>query len=954
MKSVEIKRIAERARGHGERILERWLPGGKRQGKEYVVRNPHRDDKHVGNLSVEIASGKGGDFATGETFGDFVGTVAFAQQCGMSEAAEALAQFLGISASDAVPPAPTFPDVTTKKPAQAWRVVVPVPENAPKPPKAHVKRGIPSMVHDYRDAEGRLLGYVWRFAPRPPEFPRKDFYPLTWGENGSRKGEWRFQSWPVLRPLYGLDLLAQRLTAAVMSHEGEKSAGAARRLLKDFVHVTWPNGANATDKVDCSALKDRDVYCWPDHDKPGREAMRTFAKQAKKAGARSVRFINVADLFGKHTVDADGRIVQRLSPLPAGWDCADAEAEGWTEASIGSLLQTEQAMLDVLPYEDGDIPADDGEKIDDSKAETEAERAGPYLLDENLGLFYVETDKDGRVRQSRICGWIRVVALARDGDGLSWSVVLELRDRDGHIRREAILYRQFLGDGLDAVKQLADMGLEIASGRQSLDRLKAYIIGAHPESRAKLIQQTGWHGRSFALPDATFGESDEVLLFRGNKGALAAYAKRGSLADWQSHIAHPANGNPRLMFSLSVAFAGPLLKVLGMASVIFHWTGDSSIGKSGAVTATGSVWGAPETQVHPYRMTGNALEYICALHADLTLILDELKQLDPKEAAALAYMLSQDMGKARSKHDGGLRDSTKWRVCGISTGELGMGDHLASAGQKHHAGQAVRFIELAADAGAGHGMWNDVGACIDGGKQFTDHLKKFAGRYHGTAGRAFIAELVKHLDSIPAMWRQHDLAFAEDHKPTNAGGQVLRVMASFSLVAFAGELAAKWQIVPWPVGAATAAAGSLFDEWVKERPTRGNSEDGQIIAHVRGVLERTWQSKFVDWHRTTVSIGTDGPDISRMAAVHDSLGFRKRDFPFDESSPSYLFYVTRARFADEFAAKGGFKPKRVAALLRSRGVLNCDPDSTTLRETLPNGDPRSYCVIGSKLWALDV
>jgi len=142
---------------------------------------------------------------------------------------------------------------------------------------------------------------------------------------------------------------------------------------------------------------------------------------------------------------------------------------------------------------------------------------------------------------------------------------------------------------------------------------------------------------------------------------------------------------------------------------------------------------------------------------------------------------------------------------------------------------------------------------------------------------------------------------------------------------------------------------------------------------VRGVLERNWQARFVDWRRVTEGSGRLGggydaasngddtgsqseraPDLSRMGAVHDALGFRKPEVPFSAESPSYLFYVTRQRFIEEFANKGGFKPKRVAAVLKARRVLRCDDDGTTLRETLPNGDPRSYCIIGSKLWGLDV
>jgi len=941
MKPEEIKRIAELAKGHGERILDRWLPGGKRQGKEYTVRNPHREDEHLGNLSIEIASGRGGDFAMpGETFGDYVGVVAFASRCGMGEAAEMLAKFLGVSASVAVSATPTF---TPSKPSSAWRPIVPVPPDAPPPPVAHPRRGRPSTVHEYRDGAARLLGYVWRHEANPPEFPRKDFYPWTYCTNGGRS-EWRSQSWAVPRPLYRQDEIATRTGDVCVGHEGEKSADAGRELLADFVSFAWPNGSGGADKVDYSPLAGRDVLLWPDHDAAGRKAMRAAAKALRKVGVRSVRFINILGLFGRQTIDRSGCIIERLEPLPKGWDCADAYQEGWQPEQIASLLRNDDALLDDLAEDElPELSAGNAPEID------EPAKTGPYRLDPELGVFYVEADKDDRVRQTRLCGPLSVPALARDAEGGSWGPVIEFKDRDNQHRREIIPFKLFLGDSADGIKQLADMGLEIASGKQSLDRLKAYIVGAHPERRARLVDKTGWHGRSFVFPECDHGEAAETMLFRGSRRALGVYAIRGSLNDWQNHVAHPAIGNPRLMFCLAVAFAGPLLKIVGAASTVFHLVGDSSIGKSGALTAAGSVWGPPEAQVHSWRATSNALEFTAAQHNDSLLILDELKEVDAKEAAAIAYMLTNAKGKGRAHHAGGLREATSWRLSGLSSGELGMGDHLASAGQKHHAGQQVRFIEIGADAGAGFGMWNDVGACVDGGKQFTDQIKKFAGRYHGTAGRAFIATLVKQVDHIPALWRRHDLAFSEDHKPGNAGGQVLRVMTAFSLAAFAGELAAKWQIVPWAEGAATAAAGDLFLEWAQDRPTRGNAEDAQIITHVRGVLERTWQSKFVDWHRAS----EEKSDLSRMAAVHDSLGFRKKDVPFDEGNPAYLFYVTRARFAEEFAAKGGFKARRVAALLRTRGVLRCDPDGTTLRETLPNGDPRSYCIIGSKLWGVE-
>src|SRR5215469_11775491 len=57
---------------------------------------------------------------------------------------------------------------------------------------------------------------------------------------GSRLREWRWQSWPAPRPLYGLWDLAKRPDAPVMVTEGEKAADAASRLLPAFVVVTSP------------------------------------------------------------------------------------------------------------------------------------------------------------------------------------------------------------------------------------------------------------------------------------------------------------------------------------------------------------------------------------------------------------------------------------------------------------------------------------------------------------------------------------------------------------------------------------------------------------------------------------------------------------------------------------------------------------------------------------------
>jgi len=474
------------------------------------------------------------------------------------------------------------------------------------------------------------------------------------------------------------------------------------------------------------------------------------------------------------------------------------------------------------------------------------------------------------------------------------------------------------------------------------------VAGSRPPKRTRLVDSTGWHGSAYLHPEGAIGDSEETLICRGNKRALGVFAAKGRLSDWQARIAALAPGNSRLIFSLSVGFSGPLINPCGAPSFAFHWVGDSSEGKSGSLAAAGSIWGNPSDSVHSWRHTDNALEYTAAQHNDGLLILDELKEVDPKQAGAIAYMLSNSKGKGRAHHAGGLREALTWRIAMLSSGELALADHLASAGQKAHAGQSVRFIELPSNGRAGLGMWNELHGLSDG-RTFTDTLKAHAAKYHGTAGRAFVAALIDRLPEVPATAKRLEEAFFARYVPGDAGGQAKRVAACFALVAAAGELAIEWQIVPWPPQAAFDAAGTLLREWLSERPTAGNLEEAQILAHVRRVMEKGWQARFIDWHR----ISEENADLSRMAAIQETLGFRKRDIPWNPDDPAYLFYVTRQRFAEEFAAKGGFKPKRVAALLRAKSLLKCDTDGATLKETLPNGDPRSYCIIGRKLWETD-
>ncbi len=77
-------------------LLGRWLPDGRRVGREWVARNPRRDDRRPGSFRVNLTTGKWSDFATGDGGGDPVSLAAFLAGVGQAEAARQLAHMLGI------------------------------------------------------------------------------------------------------------------------------------------------------------------------------------------------------------------------------------------------------------------------------------------------------------------------------------------------------------------------------------------------------------------------------------------------------------------------------------------------------------------------------------------------------------------------------------------------------------------------------------------------------------------------------------------------------------------------------------------------------------------------------------------------------------------------------------------------------------------------------------------
>ena len=237
-----------------------------------------------------------------------------------------------------------------------WVPLMPVPDDAPElmadehwtvpvwnPKRSKATRLKPQRLDAYRDARGRLLGYVARaeITDRDSGKPKKWTPTITWCVSPTGSRQWCLQHFPTPRPLLGLDALVEKPEAPVLIVEGEKCRAAGAGAWPQYAVVAWPGGTNGIGKVDWTPLAGRDVVLWPDADEVGLKAMCGRRNDAgdfwpgvahfvARVGARSIRMI-----------DTDGR--------PRGWDVADAfDKDGWTPQQAAAWAASRRIDINVV------------------------------------------------------------------------------------------------------------------------------------------------------------------------------------------------------------------------------------------------------------------------------------------------------------------------------------------------------------------------------------------------------------------------------------------------------------------------------------------------------------------------------------------------------------------------------------------------------------------------------
>jgi len=560
------------------------------------------------------------------------------------------------------------------------------------------------------------------------------------------------------------------------------------------------------------------------------------------------------------------------------------------------------------------------------------------------GVFFMTGKKDDAGNDKPpvwICSPLWIVAKTRDTESGAWGRRLKWIDDDGVCHHWSMPSSLLEGDGLAVRQELTDKGLHITPSKYGRELLSTYIKVWTVEERARCVDRLGWNGGVFVTPSETIGADDEMVVFQNAQAIEPAFSTKGTLDEWRANVASRAVGNSRVVFAISAAFAGALADMANEDSGGFHFLGASSSGKSTAQKIAGSVWGHPEKYWHSWRATANGLEGLSAIHNDGLLILDEISMADSKEVGEAAYMLANGQGKTRAGRTGMARQSFRWRLLFLSSGEEGLSTYMAKAGKKPNAGQQVRLAEIDADAGAGMGAFENLHG-IENSKEFSEHLKEIATHAYGTAGMEWLRCLVEHRErltrthskNMKSMLELELQAFLTENAP-DAGGQVGRVARRFALVAVAGELATEWGITGWEPGESERAAGKCFAAWLEGWGGNGNKEERATLEQVKAFFEAHGASRFEEW---------EPKDPDKIQRIVNRAGFVRHV----DGMPKY--YVLNEMFKLEVCK--GIDHIRAARVLLDAGWIEPGYDGRTSKpERLPGLGKQVKCyVFTEKMW----
>jgi hypothetical protein len=358
-------------------------------------------------------------------------------------------------------------------------------------------------------------------------------------------------------------------------------------------------------------------------------------------------------------------------------------------------------------------------------------------------------------------------------------------------------------------RRLADAGYGFPVDDLRLaEALHVFLISQlAPAEYLVMVPHMGWHDQKYLLPGKTRSRHHLTFLYRPTKHSLP-YEKRGSTQAWKS-LTTLAKNSPGMVFAVGLAFAAPLLELIGRSTVGVYCASWSVQERAALAMAAASVFGLPSEFPSSLATVADA----AIGHNGALMVCQDPFDDHPADHPSTAKQfedfvarISADTGSFRIEREGAkdYRTRIDWTLAFIVTGP----PRLIGRGSRSRGGRRS-VIELPLNFDTELGIYASLPDGYRNASDVSRDIIRLARENHGV-GIQFVKEIEKDLDAIATNSENNMSDFIEKMVKTyHARSDQIQLLSTI----YAGLcLAADLKILPWSTTEMKTALARCYDQ----------------------------------------------------------------------------------------------------------------------------------------------
>lgn len=565
---------------------------------------------------------------------------------------------------------------------------------------------------------------------------------------------------------------------------------------------------------------------------------------------------------------------------------------------------------------DSNCPEDAGEyfmqlNVDPELTLSDNQPDNYYLAKE--GLYGIDRTGEPRLIMA---GYIIPVGLAADkSQNSGLSVVFYCQTTNGMISQEIVSVAEVLSRSEVVCRHFAGKGLIPVC---SVTSMNAYFRAAAslPLKRYRLVNRHGWQPGDLCFMHGRHAIKSEKITEVHGMIPAASYNPssgidaRGSLDEWKEKVLKHATGDMQKL-AVWIGLSSCLLPLLNEQGIIYHFYGESSVGKTAllqlaaSVNGNGGEPGNGESLIESWNTTPNALEMTLEQRNHITAPIDELGVYKGPKIGDAIYALANGKGKQRMSSETLKNvEPASWLLNIISSGEISMQERLRDGGETVKGGLLHRSIDLLVAPEYVQSYEDE--SSEDCGRRI-DMIKANSAQFYGTAGRAFIEGLVNLTDDESEtrnyvkdvhQYVSDTLVYRCELRGDQLNTVQKRLLKRFAVPGTAAFLAYNSGILEWGEDEIFATLMTAFDVWMAGvQPEIDPMQEA--LLNLQNILNMEHQN-FSNLSRN--------PHLSRHMSV-DGILLPKQQM------------LVLPKAIDIWLKNSGFNAKQIAKALDVRGFL---------------------------------